>query len=217
MADQWTDRLSDYLDDELESAERARVTAHLETCGECAGVLQELRSVVARAQTLPSTPPRANLWPSIEARIARGGLFARIAAWASQRVSFTVPQLAAAALALMVLSGGVVWMSQYGGRTTSLPPVDAHGVLPAAFVNPQYDEAIADLERTLDAGRSHLDPQTIRIIETNLASIDQAIEQSRRALAADPANAYLNSHLAEFQQRKLALLRRASALVGPRS
>jgi tetratricopeptide (TPR) repeat protein len=132
-------------------------------------------------------------------------------------VSFTVPQLAAAALALMVLSGGLVWVSQYGGRTTSLPPVDAHGVLPAAFANPQYDEAIADLERTLDTGRSQLDPQTIRIIETNLASIDQAIEQSRRALAADPANAYLNSHLAEFQQRKLALLRRASALVGPRS
>jgi tetratricopeptide (TPR) repeat protein len=217
MADQWTSRLSDYLDDELEPAERAQVTAHLETCSECATVLQELQSVVARAQTLPSAPPRANLWPAIEARLARRSPFARIGDWASQRVSFTVPQLAAAALALMVLSGGLVWVSQYGGRTTSLPPVDAHGVLPAAFANPQYDEAIADLERTLDAGRSQLDPQTIRTIETNLASIDQAIEQSRRALAADPANAYLNSHLAEFQQRKLALLRRASALVGPRS
>jgi anti-sigma factor RsiW len=217
MADQWIDRLSEYLDDELGPAERVQAAAHLETCGECAAALQELRAVVARAQTLPSMPPRTNLWPAIEARITRRGLFARLGEWASQRVSFTVPQLAAAALALMVLSGGVVWLSQYGGRTTSLPAVDAHGVLPAAFSNPQYDEAIADLERTLDASRSQLDPQTVRIIEANLASIDQAIEQSRRALAADPANAYLNNHLAEFEQRKLALLRRASALVGPRS
>jgi anti-sigma factor RsiW len=217
MADQWIDRLSEYLDDELGPAERVQAAAHLETCGECAAALQELRAVVARAQTLPSMPPRTNLWPAIEARITRRGPFARFGEWASQRVSFTVPQLAAAALALMVLSGGVVWLSQYGGRTTSLPAVDAHGVLPAAFSNPQYDEAIADLERTLDASRSQLDPQTVRIIEANLASIDQAIEQSRRALAADPANAYLNNHLAEFEQRKLALLRRASALVGPRS
>jgi hypothetical protein len=217
MADQWTDRLSDYLDDELELAERAQVAAHLETCAECDAVLKELRAVVARAQTLPAKPPRANLWPAIEARIARRSLFGRLGEWASQRVSFTVPQLAAAALALMVLSGGMVWLSQYGGRTTSLPAVDARGVLPAAFANPQYDEAVADLERTLEAGRSQLDPQTIRIIEANLASIDQAIDQSRRALAADPANTYLNSHLAEFEQRKLALLRRASALVGPRS
>lgn len=217
MADQWIDRLSEYLDDELGPAERVQAAAHFETCGECAAALQELRAVVARAQTLPSMPPRTNLWPAIEARITRRGLFARFGGWASQRVSFTVPQLAAAALALMVLSGGVVWLSEYGGRTTSLPAVDAHGVLPAAFSNPQYDEAIADLERTLHASRSQLDPQTVRIIEANLASIDQAIEQSRRALAADPANAYLNNHLAEFEQRKLALLRRASALVGPRS
>lgn len=217
MTDQWTDRLSDYLDDDLEPAERVQLAAHLETCSDCSAVLEDLRAVVARAQTLPSLPPRANLWPGIEARITRRGLLTRLSDWASRQVSFTVPQLAAAALALMVLSGGIVWLSQYGGRTTSLPPVDAYGVLPAAFTNPQYDEAIADLERTLEAGRSQLDPQTVRIIEANLASIDQAIAQSRRALAADPANAYLNTHLAEFEQRKLALLRRANALIGPRS
>ena len=43
-------------------------------------------------------------------------------------------------------------------------------------------------------------------------TIDQAIEQSRKALRADPANVYLNSHFAASRNRKLALLRRASAL-----
>ena len=64
----------------------------------------------------------------------------------------------------------------------------------------------------LEDGRSRLDPETIRILEDNLRTIDQAIEQSRKALRADPANVYLNNHFAASRNRKLALLRRASAL-----
>ena len=43
-------------------------------------------------------------------------------------------------------------------------------------------------------------------------AIDEAIEQSRKALKADPANLYLNNHFAASRNRKLALLRRATAL-----
>jgi hypothetical protein len=115
----------------------------------------------------------------------------------------------------MLLSGGSVWLSQYGGRATSLPPVVAtdgtFGTI--SIADRRYDEAVHDLQQTLDAGRSQLDPETVKILEANLAAIDRAIDQSRRALAADPANIYLHNHLAEARQRKLALLRRASALV----
>ncbi len=71
----------------------------------------------------------------------------------------------------------------------------------------------APLQQALQAGRSQLDPGTIKVLETNLDAIDTAIEQSQRALAQDPANVYLNTHLADARQRKLALLRRAAALV----
>ena len=60
--------------------------------------------------------------------------------------------------------------------------------------------------------RSRLDPETVRILEDNLHTIDQAIDQARKALRNDPANAYLNNHFAASRNRKLALLRRASAL-----
>ena len=76
-----------------------------------------------------------------------------------------------------------------------------------------YDEAIADLQQTLDAGRAELDPETVRILEANLAVHRPRDRSVPRALAADPANVYLNNHLAEARQRKLALLRRANALV----
>ena len=51
------------------------------------------------------------------------------------------------------------------------------------FADSQYDQAIGDLERTLEAGRNRLDPETIRVIEENLRAIDLAIDQARRRCA----------------------------------
>jgi hypothetical protein len=227
--DQWTDRLSEYLDDELTPGERAQVEAHLEACAECTTVLDGLGAVAARAASLPSPPPATDLWPGIAARLERRTTVTPFRERAARRFSFTMAQLVAAAAALILLSGGSVWLAQFGGRTTSLPPIGAVAEAPgitaapssegaitasAAITDPRYDEAINDLQRTLDAGRSQLDPSTVKILESNLAAIDRAIDQSRRALDADPANLYLHSHLAEARQRKLALLRRANALVG---
>ena len=76
----------------------------------------------------------------------------------------------------------------------------------------QYDAAVADLEEALNRGRGRLDPSTIATVEHNLQIIDQAIEQARDALVADPANTYLSGHLVEARRRKLDLLRRAAAL-----
>jgi hypothetical protein len=145
------------------------------------------------------------LWPGIAERIAAAGR--------SRRYTFSMPQLAAAAIALMALSSGAVWLT----RPADPPPaqvavVEDPATVPVNLADAPYDQAVADLQRALEAGRSRLDPATIKVLEESLASIDEAIDQSQRALAADPANTYLYSHLAAARQRKLALLRRASAL-----
>jgi hypothetical protein len=76
-----------------------------------------------------------------------------------------------------------------------------------------YDSAVDDLERILAEGRGRLDSTTVRVLEQNLALIDRAIAQAQRAVAADSANLYLNTHLAETMRRKIDLLRQAAALV----
>ena len=81
-----------------------------------------------------------------------------------------------------------------------------------SMADAQYDAAVSDLEKALKAGRGRLDASTISVVEHNLQIIDQAINQAREALAADPANSYLSSHLVEARRRKLDLLRRATAL-----
>ena len=57
----------------------------------------------------------------------------------------------------------------------------------------------------------------MRVIEKNLRIINRAIREAQSALAADPANSYLNLHLAQEMRRKLELLRQAAALAGARS
>jgi tetratricopeptide (TPR) repeat protein len=224
--DSFTNRLSEYLDGELSPPERAAVDAHLLQCGTCRSTLDDLRAVVTEAALLKNAPPARELWSGIAARIAPGGRPpARVSPFRraiTSRLSFTLPQLAAAGIALMVLSGGLVWMARSGDPRADFQPIsaqteprsDTRMIAPANFADAHYDEAIADLERTLDAGRTTLEPETVRVLEESLRSIDRAIDQCRRALATDPANVYLNTHLADARQRKLALLRRVTALVG---
>lgn len=227
--DTYTTRLSDYLDGELDAGEQASVERHLASCPGCRATLNELRRVIAHARGLQDRPPAVDLWPGIAVRLEP-----RAAGWGEQvpdtirsfrdairrRFSFTLPQLAAAGLALMVLSGGMVWLARSGEPRADFPLVSADtppGIdeargLPAHFTDASYDQAVADLEQILEDGRARLDPETIRVLEDNLRAIDQAINQSRRALADDPANLYLNRHLATVRQRKLALLRRAGGV-----
>ena len=68
MHDEWTEKLSEYLDDELSSGDREAVESHLPTCAECARTIEELRQVVTSAQALKPRPPAADLWAGIASR-----------------------------------------------------------------------------------------------------------------------------------------------------
>lgn len=224
MNDPWTDRLSEYLDRDLEAGERSALEAHLERCAECTEALADLRRVAVRARALTDRDPDADLWPGIAARIgattpSTGVPAIPVGHRTARRWSFSVPELAAAGIALMVLSGGAVWLA----RPAATPIAVGPGPIPPAAVvsvpassrsrTGGYDGAVSDLEQVLDQGRGHLDTATVRVIERNLAAIDSAIAQAQRAVAADSANIYLNSHLAATKRRKLELLRQAASLV----
>jgi anti-sigma factor RsiW len=236
MADQWTDRLSEYLDDELTRGERDALESHVAACADCARTLAELQVIVASANSLPARPPANDLWPGVARRTvdappAERGSVAPFpqAARSRRRISFTPPQLAAAAVLLAALSSGLAWQFRgtqadpaltdrpaTAGSATAGASADSIGaggaILPVSLGDQEYDAAVSDLEKTLEAGRAVLDPATIAIVEQNLAIIDVAIEQAREALETDPANGYLSSYLVQARRKKLDLLRRAAAM-----
>lgn len=213
--------LSAYLDEELDAAERARAQAHLAGCAECRATLEGLRRLVRRAGSLDDRPPERDLWPQIASRIGDASTADVIPLEPRRRrITFSVPQLAAAVLALMAVSTGIATVAVRGGlgapATQAAPAEVGVRAVGAAVPGPtglaSYDAAIADLQRTLDTRRGQLDTATVRVLEQSLQVIDGAIAQARAALARDPNNPYLNGHLQRSLDRKLEFLRQVATI-----
>ena len=232
MTDPWTDRLSERIDGTLSDEEKHLLDAHLVTCGQCMVTLGELEKVVARARTLPERGPAADLWPGIAARVAalaqdeapreasarparaRGRAFP-----AARGITLSWPQLAAAGLLLVALSGGGAWLALRGsgaarlaGGGATVQPAGSVGSLASARpeADPEYAAEVAALEKALAERRGQLDPGTVKTIEANLKIIDLATAQARQALAADPSNPYLKEYLSKSMRRKVELLKQAT-------
>jgi anti-sigma factor RsiW len=235
MKHEWTDRFSEYLDGHLAEDEAVRVERHVEECAECSATLEQLRAVVQRARRLSDREPSRELWRGIREGIAPDTKAPDVIDLVSRReidgrpagrrvVRLTIPQLVAAGLALALASGTGAWLllPEVPLASGSATPEIGQAVpaLRTAAGEPssadvatgdatQTDE-LGELEELLARHRSELAPHTVRILEKNLAAIDRAIEDSRRALAVDPGNTFLEGHLERARQRKLEYLRDAS-------
>ena len=184
----------------------AAVREHLARCRSCAEGLAELAELRNLARQLPQElrPPR-ELWTGISARIAgqssprpptvtgsrTGARPVRRAMW---------PSLAAAAVVLIVVSSGVTAFLLRGAAGGAASPV---------ATSQEYRYTVETLEAELAARRSTLSPVTIQTVEQNLAIIDEAIAEARRALAADPMSADLPLLLSGVYRQKVELLRQA--------
>lgn len=76
----------------------------------------------------------------------------------------------------------------------------------------EFDREIRALRSIVDERRGQLDSTTVAVIERSLRMIDQAIAESREALAMDPASGFLNEQLNYALTRKVELLQTAASL-----
>jgi hypothetical protein len=112
--------------------------------------------------------------------------------------------------------------SGHNSGTSTTP--DAGGVrIPARLVNQTaaasrqqsdliYGREIDMLQKIVSQRETQLDSSTVAIIRKNLLIIDTAIEQSRAALARDPASRMLDQQLTHALDKKVELLRTAAML-----
>jgi hypothetical protein len=197
MHEQWTDKLSDYLDGELPPDERYAVESHLSACAQCSGILAELRRVVARAGSIEPRPPQADLWPLVAERIEASSSSANVTAFegrgpqrrvplASRRISFSLPQLAAAAVLLIAVSGGLVW-SILDSRRADLQVRSDDGSIQrdassGGDVQPPH-EATADRRSPGEGGQLRAD-EDVQIVGITFADqqYDAAVSDLEKAL-----------------------------------
>jgi hypothetical protein len=119
------------------------------------------------------------------------------------------PLAAAAVLLIAVSSVVTVWLTRDANApvvraTTGAPTVDL------VRLESQYSSEVVELQQTLREQRAQLAPETIAILEENLAIIDRAIQEARGALANDPQSPMLGELLKSAYQRKLDLLKQAA-------
>jgi hypothetical protein len=101
-----------------------------------------------------------------------------------------------------------------GSRGSGVPATLASQNLPSGPSQSEavYGKEIEMLQTIVRQRKTQLDSSTVAIIEKNLQIIDAAIEQSKTALARDPASMLLSQQLTHALDKKVELLRTAAML-----
>jgi len=215
-------RLSRFVDAELSADERAAVSAHLEGCAACRALASDLTRVRDAARGLGPIPPPDHIWLEIAGRIrladhptpadaARPGA-RRSAAW--QWIGL------AAALVLVTLGAFVIMRMQApkpagapaSGSTQATGSVEAVAQ-ELSLALEHYDKAIAQLEVLAKNNDGTIDPATAATLQKNLTVIDQAIAESRAALANDPQSQPAFDSLIDALRQKVSVLQTTVALM----
>jgi anti-sigma factor RsiW len=228
--------LDDFVGGDLPPREERDVRRHLMQCESCRAEEQALRALLDEAAALPDEiVPERDLWKDIAPRLQSRGSLVEESPENLTEVRVIGPRparplpwwmAAAAAVALVVTTSFATL--QFSGRGETEPTTIAsqqarqpqgavRGGTPTALAafrpaEQDYEKAISELEAVLQTQRGRMAPQTAATLEANLRIIDQAIAESRAALAADPNSAELTHMLSDAYDTKLDVLRQAVSL-----
>jgi hypothetical protein len=228
--DEFQALLADYLEDgALTTDLRAKADTHLLDCAECAALVADLRSIVSQAASLPDLAPQRDLWAGIDARIETpivaltsrtSGEHNAVRPAVAERPRSSGPsyrKLTIAASLLVAVTAGVTYSIASRAPTfSSIAATALKGGVAKNVNRPSasetFDKEITSLHKIVDERRSELDTGTVTILEKNLKLIDNAIAESKAALARDPASAFLTDRLNRAYDSKLQVLRSVATM-----
>ena len=208
------DRLDDYVDVSLPEAHLHEMELHLDQCAACREEESRLRRLLDQAAALPrEIEPRRDLWPAIAARLEGEAGESEVPGRAALSWRSPVALAAAAAVLLavatLVTQGGRVGTGVHGEpAATAAQPAAAGDTAHVQQAESDYLRATGQLMDALNTRRGSLSPETLRAVDENLKTIDDALRQVRAALEKDPGNRQLTQMLASTHQKKLDLLLR---------
>ena len=217
--ERYQDDIHGLIDGSLDPAARRDLEGHLRTCDDCAAMADDLRRVRALAGSLERLQPPPGAWDRIAQETVtppRGRLL-----WMARARRAAMPLATAACLVLAV---GLVYMlkrpiptateSTRQAPTAGGPDRALAGSVEAELREAalHYENAIRGLEM-LAKDQQGVDPQISATLQKNLQLIDQAIGESRAALAREPVSEPAQQSLFEAFRTKIAFLQDTIALV----
>lgn len=208
-----------YVDGELDPVAERDVERHLEGCAVCRALVADLRTLRAAAFTLDRREPPADLFRRIQARLgAEPPQPVRRLPWPNTRSAWGTWLAAAAALIVATGIGVAPLLEPSTDPPQTVPPADQAALVDSVQADLQaaeqhYDRAIQGLEQIARTESGELDPQLAAVLQKNLQVVDQAIDESRAALKAQPASPTAQEGLFEAMRTKVALLQQTVELI----
>lgn len=215
-------RLSQFVDGDLDAAERAEVSSHLDTCARCRALASDLTRIRDAARALGPVPPPDHIWLEIAGQI-------RLADRPTPADVPAMPRRSSATWQWMGLAAGLVLVTlvaylvmrlqgpQTPATTTAGNGQTAGSVESVAqelsLALEHYDKAIAQLEVLAKTNDGTIDATTAATLQNNLSVIDHAIAESRAALTADPQSQPAFDSLIDALRRKVGVLQTTVALM----
>jgi len=204
-------RVDAYVDETTSRDENDLMAAHIGVCVECRSEVaaeRELRLRTAKLQT--SIDPPEVVWRGIAESIAEEKV---------RRPGFGRGLAVAAAAAALVFAAVLVGYSvgrQHGRVEVALDRSASESAGSqlsfAALDIGAYQVARDELLSALEDRRDSFSQDTLRVVETNLRVIDQAIVRITAALSENPNNPRLTHRLASAYRQQIELLQRATRL-----
>lgn len=212
--DRHADALAALVDDALDARERAPLDEHLAGCATCRDLLADLREIRSLAATLEPIEPPARVWHDVRRRVAaeeRDETTRRSIGW-RLRWPLAGGALAGAAAAGVVL---VMGPTDFAPPPSNDPAGPAQEAVAAALeqIERPHADAIRELEQRIETG-APIPIAAREVLTRNLAVVDDAIAESRSAVAANPSATIPRERLRAGLAHKLTLLRTMAALEG---
>jgi len=228
------DLISDFLDGSISQQDRSTLSSHLEECLHCAGVRDDLQSIVGFCRTqrgqYDPTPNEKALWLRIRNMIEADASAqtpapavkreSLLRAWTARSWELSLPQLAAMFAAIVVI---VSLATAVGLRRWQSGSVE---VKSSASQNAAFDVSAKDVRsrvsqqqqlisywnQRVEYNKARWNPEMRETFDRNLAVIDQAVNDSFDSLSKNPQDEVSQEMLNTALNEKLSLLKEFAEL-----
>jgi hypothetical protein len=221
--ERYLNAIHELVDGTLGPIRRAELELHLEGCDGCRALAADLQELARAARSLDVLEPPARVWQSISARLqAEGGVTAP--SRASSR--YARMALLATAAALVLAVGAALFVLRrppaVPQTATATPPAPVSAAAGNASPEDPVQSVVKELAQTEKAfqnlveaseASNTVDPKTAAEMQKNLLVMNEAINETRKALVTDPHSAPARASLYEVLKQKIQFLQNTIALM----
>lgn len=205
--------ISDFIDKNLATREKARLQEHLDACPDCAKLLKDIQGIIVGAGELEEFSPSPQVWVKIKERLQPREQ--RILSYQPRKRTWfelrhARPKLKYAVLAalfLIVVSTVAVWLLYWRGEDVlrKVNPKE-YAIAKLDEAERHYQQAIKALMEVVSAEEGILDSQMALVFKANLQVLDASITVFKQTVLQEPESIETRNFLLIAYREKLEFL-----------